>query len=133
MKHYPQVAEHITTVAKERYHLLKMHEQSVAHPDITVEEYSKPDLLNQNDDQERSEQLCLNQWLIINPESYIGLTLSAVGHILVLFTSLILPYQVNYFLLFHSSIVSSCSTCRLVLLILQLVYMLSVISLNYTL
>lgn len=97
LQYYPQVAEHIITVAKERYNLLKTHEQSTtAHPDITVEYYSTnpADQPNQNDGQETSKPSCLTHSFIINPESYIGLAVSAIGHFLVLFTSLILPYQV---------------------------------------
>ena len=87
LRHYPHVVEHIITVAKERYNLLKMHDI----PDSAVDLSTKPNQ-SQNDDQERS---WLNQWLIIDPESYVGLTVSAIGHILVLLISLILPYQVN--------------------------------------
>ena len=90
LQHYPEIAEHIKTVAKERYRLLKKHEQSAGRLDVMEENYSnKPDQPNQsqNDDQDQS---CF----IINPESYFGLTISAIGHVLVLLTSLILPYQV---------------------------------------
>ena len=96
-QHYPHVAEHIITVAKERYNLVKKHEISVVLPNSPTDDHStKPNQLNhQNDDQEISEQSCVNQWLILNPESYVGLTLSAIGHILVLLTLLLLPYQVK--------------------------------------
>ena len=97
LQHYPEVAEHITTVAIERYQILKAHEQSAIRRASIVDHSNKSDQPNQNqhDDQEGSKQSCFNQWLIINPESHFGLTVSAIGHILVLFTSLILPYQVN--------------------------------------
>lgn len=91
LQHYPQVAEHIESVAKERYRLLKMHEISTV-----IQGQDHPfQCDDQNDDQEGSKRSWFNQRLIINPESYIGLLLSAIGHILALFTSLILPYQVK--------------------------------------
>ena len=97
LRHYPHVAEHIITVAKERYDLVKRQVVSANSP---AEDHSTNQLnQSQNDDQERSKQSCINQWLIINPESYVGLTLSAIGHILALLSSLILPYQVNQLVL----------------------------------
>ena len=102
LHHYPQVAEHIKTVAIQRYDALKIHEQCTTCPDFTVEDPSSiPDQLNlsQNDDQEKSKHSWVNKWLIVNPESYIGQTITAIGHIIVLVTSLILPYQVNNFVL----------------------------------
>lgn len=97
LKHYPHVAEHIITMAKKRYELVRRQEISANSP---AEDHSSNQLnQSQNDDQERSKQSCLNKWLIIDPESYVGLTLSAIGHILALLSSLILPYQVNQFVL----------------------------------
>lgn len=97
LQHYPEVAEHIQSVAEERYNLVKMHEQVAMYPDVTMEDHSTQLNQSQNDDQEQSKSCLSIEHLIINPESYIGQTISAIGHILVLIISLILPYQVNYF------------------------------------
>ena len=97
LRHYPHVAEHIITVAKERYNLVKRHEISAVLPNSPAADHSTQPNQLKHDDQERSKQSCLNRWFIINPENYVGLTLSAIGHIFTLLTSLILPYQVNFY------------------------------------
>ena len=102
LRHYPHVAEHIITVAKERYDLVKSQVLSANSP---AEDHSTNQLnQSQNDDKERSKQSFINQWLIIDPESYVGLTVSAIGHILTLLSSLILSYQVNQLNLFQAII-----------------------------
>ncbi|XP_065903305.1 uncharacterized protein [Dysidea avara] len=95
LRHYPDIAEHIKTVAKKRYHSLKLQEQSVALPDVTVGDFSQPDELFDQDAQ-NLKQFCPSRWLMIDSESYTGQIVSAIGHFLALFTSLVLPYQASF-------------------------------------
>ena len=93
LRHYPHVADHMKTIAQERYNSIKMLELLAVLPDNGV--HDNPDECSQSqNDGKRPKQFCFNQRMIIDPEGYVGLTISAVGHILVLLTSLILPYQV---------------------------------------
>ena len=86
LQHYPQVEELIKNVAVQRY------EEST---DIGVEEQSSTaDRLN-NDDEGRLNLSYLDKFVLIDPESYFGLTIAVIGHIMVLFTLLVLPYQVS--------------------------------------
>jgi len=64
------------------------------HPSATPRNSSQPDE-SFDQDSLNLKQFWLNRWLMIDPESYAGQIFSAIGHFLVLFTSLVLPYQVN--------------------------------------
>lgn len=56
-------------------------------------DFSQPDE-SVDQDEPNLKQFLPNRWLMIDPEKYNGQILSAIGHILTLFTSLVLPYQV---------------------------------------
>ena len=84
LQHYPQVEEEIKAVAIQRY------EEST---DIGMGDESSRHAADQlNNDDGRS---CLDRFVLIDPESYFGLTMSVIGHIMVFFTLIFLPYQVN--------------------------------------
>ena len=57
-------------------------------------DFSQPDELFDQDAQ-NLKQFCPSRWLMIDSESYTGQIVSAIGHFLALFTSLVLPYQVT--------------------------------------
>ena len=94
LRHYPHVADHIKTIAQERYNSIKMLELSSVFPHSRVHDYFDECNQNQNDEK-KSKQFNFYQRIIIDPEGYVGLTILAIDHILVLLTLLILPYQVS--------------------------------------
>ena len=90
LRHYPHIEEQIIATAEERTKITKTFEDSEVFTHSRVHDYSN----QSQSDEGRLKQSFFNQRIIIDPESYVGLTVSAIGHILVLFISLILPYQV---------------------------------------
>ena len=93
LQHYPQVEELIKYVAIQRY------EEST---DIGLEDQSsRADQLD-NDDEQRFKLSYLDKFVLIDPESYFGLTIAVIGHIMVLFTLLMLPYQVSIYMYYYT-------------------------------